>query len=61
MNDLIAGTIGVGMLVLFVGGLAFSIGSAPFFVIAAIVLLMAIVDFVETLIQVRRQSRSDAG
>jgi len=59
MNDLIAGTIGVGMLVLFVGGLAVSIGSVPFFVIAAIVLLMAVVDLAETLIGNRRQKRSD--
>jgi Trk-type K+ transport system membrane component len=59
MNDLIPGIIGVGMLIMFVGGLAISIGSVPFFVIAAIVLLMAIVDFIETLVQNRRQQSSD--
>ena len=59
MNDLIPGIIGVGMLILFVGGLAVSIGSVPFFVIAVIVLLMAIVDFIETLVQNRRQQSSD--
>ena len=58
MNDLIPGIIGVGMLILFVGGLAISIGSVPFFVIAVIVLLMAIVDFIETLVKNHRQQSS---
>lgn len=49
MDDIIAGVIGFSMVALFIGGLAVSIGSIPFGIIAATVILMAFVDLFQSI------------
>jgi hypothetical protein len=49
MGNLIGGVVGFGLLAVFVGGLAISIGAMPFFVITVIVLAMALVDVVQSI------------
>jgi hypothetical protein len=51
MDNFITGLISVVVFVLFVGGLAESIGAIPFGIIVAAVSLMIIVDFVQSLKQ----------
>ena len=45
MDNIITGAISVIIFLLFVGGLAESIGAAPFVMIVAIVGIMLVVDF----------------
>lgn len=48
MANIINGSIAVLLMILFVGGLAISIGSVPFSIIALAVLGMTVTDFVES-------------
>lgn len=49
LANVVLGGIAVALIVWFVGGLAWSIGHISFGVIAALVLGMAVVDYVQTL------------
>ena len=49
MDNFITGAISVLVFVLFVGGLAESIGAIPFGIIVAIVSILLIIDFVQSL------------
>ncbi|MCK5445592.1 MAG: hypothetical protein KAI73_08210 [Rhodospirillaceae bacterium] len=49
MDNIVAGIFGVGILLAFIGGLAQSIGALPFFIIVAVVGLMAVYDLYETI------------
>ena len=46
--NLVIGGIGMGLIIWFIGGLAWSIGDLAFGVIAIVVLAMALVDYVQT-------------
>ena len=48
MSNIINGAIAVLLMILFLGGLAISIGSIPFSIIAFAVLLMTVIDFVQS-------------
>jgi len=48
MDNTIAGLFGILIFLAFVGGLAVSIGSVPFMVIVAIIGVMAVYDFYES-------------
>lgn len=48
MDNIITGAISVIIFLLFVGGLAESIGAAPFIIIVAIVGIMLLIDFYES-------------
>ena len=48
MDNIITGAISVIIFLLFVGGLAESIGAAPFVMIVAIVGIMLVVDFYQS-------------
>lgn len=48
MYNIITGVFGIGVFFAFVGGLAISIGSAPFMVIVAFICLLAGYDFYES-------------
>ena len=48
MEDLIAATIGIVLMLAFAGGLAWMIGSLPLLIISLLVLLMAVIDVVRT-------------
>lgn len=49
MDNLIAGIIGVGLVVVFLGFYAFKLNSIPLWIIMGGVLIMVVVEFVETL------------
>lgn len=49
MDNTIAAIVGFALLALFVGGLAISIGAIPFYVIALLVLAMALADIVQSI------------
>lgn len=51
MDNFITGAISVVVFVLFVGGLAESIGAIPFGIIVAVVSTLLIIDFVQSLKQ----------
>ena len=56
MANLISGSIAVLLMIWFVGGLAVSIGSVPFFIIAVAVLGMTVADLVESVINSRNNT-----
>ncbi len=49
MDNLIAGVIGVGMVVAFLGFYAIKLNSIPLWIIMGGVLIMVVVEFIETL------------
>ena len=49
MDNLIAGIIGVGMVIVFLGFYAIKLNSIPLWIILGGVLIMVVVEFVETL------------
>lgn len=49
MANILAGLIATALVIAFIGGLAISIGSFPFAIIAIAVLAMAVVDFFENI------------
>ncbi len=49
MDNLIAGIIGVGMIVVFLGFYAIKLNSVPLWIILGGILIMVVVEFVETL------------
>ena len=49
MDNLIAGVIGVGMVIVFLGFYAIKLNSIPLWIILGGVLIMVVVEFVETL------------
>lgn len=57
IDNLIMGVIGIGLLIAFVVGLAISIGSIPFGVIVAGVLVLALVEFYESAVRPYLRSR----
>ncbi len=48
MDNLITGTISVGVFLAFVLGLAYSIGKIPFFIIVVIVSLLLCIDYYQS-------------
>ncbi|ROR32352.1 hypothetical protein [Inmirania thermothiophila] len=57
MRDVIAGLVGVGLFLLFVGYYAYRVHSVPLWVVLAIAALLALADYVGT---VREQIRRNA-
>ncbi|TCS64013.1 hypothetical protein [Varunaivibrio sulfuroxidans] len=55
-NTVLAGAIAMVMVILFLGGLAISIGSLPFGIITAVVLLVAVWAYID---EVRSALRGD--
>ena len=49
MDNLIAGVIGVGMVIVFLGFYAIKLNSVPLWIILGGILIMVVVEFVETL------------
>ena len=49
MTNFVTGLIGLAIFLAFAGGLAHSIGATPFIVVTAVVGLMALIDFLESL------------
>ena len=60
MDNIITGIIGLGLFLLFVGGLAESIGSVAFAVIVAVIGVMALYDLYENIRDARRAARGEA-
>ena len=58
MEDLVAGIIGIAIMLGFAGGLAWQIGAPPLLIITILVLVMAIVDVVRTLRKQAGNARS---
>ncbi len=48
MSSIVAAVLGYAILVAFVGGLVVSIGAIPFYVIAIVVLVLALIDVVQS-------------
>ncbi|MEX2647376.1 MAG: hypothetical protein WD673_00025 [Alphaproteobacteria bacterium] len=48
MSSIVAAVLGYAVLLAFVGGLAVAIGAVPFFVIAIVVLVLALIDVVQS-------------
>lgn len=61
MDNIIAGIIGITILLAFIGGLAHSIGALPFFIIVCIVGLMAVYDLYETIRDERNPDPKENG
>lgn len=55
--NLVCGVIGIGLLSAFLIGLAVSIGSVAFGIVVAVVLLLAVIEFVESARAGLRQDR----
>jgi|Tabmets5t2r1_1033131.scaffolds.fasta_scaffold508401_1 NADH:ubiquinone oxidoreductase subunit 6 (subunit J) len=49
MDDLVAAVIGIALMLIFAGGLAWLIGAPPLVIITIIVLAMAVIDVVRTI------------
>ncbi|PCI40804.1 MAG: hypothetical protein COB46_06130 [Rhodospirillaceae bacterium] len=60
MDNTIAGLFGILIFLAFVGGLAISIGSVPFMVIVAIIGVMAVYDFYESVRDERKAATDKA-
>jgi hypothetical protein len=58
MDDLVAGVIGIALMLAFAGGLAWLIGAPPLVIITIIVLAMAVIDVVRTLREQAGNARS---
>ena len=58
MDDFASAVIGIVLMVAFVGGLAWLIGSPPLLIIIGAVVLMAVLDVVRTLREQGRKARS---
>jgi hypothetical protein len=58
MDDLVAGVIGIALMLAFAGGLAWLIGAPPLVIITIIVLAMAVIDVVRTLREQAKNARS---
>lgn len=56
MDNFITGVFGVGLFVAFIGGLAQSIGAAPFIIIVVAITAMAAYDFFENVREGRRSA-----
>ncbi|HEY9081254.1 hypothetical protein [Magnetovibrio sp.] len=56
MTNLLTGLFGIALFLAFIGGLAQSIGAAPFIIIVAMIAAMALYDFYESI----RDARKDA-
>lgn len=59
MDNIITGFIGIALFLLFVGGLAESIGAVPFIVIVGIIGALAFYDYYENVRDARRAERGD--
>ncbi|PHS78721.1 MAG: hypothetical protein COB59_05560 [Rhodospirillaceae bacterium] len=60
MDNTIAGLFGILLFLAFVGGLAFSIGAVPFIIIVAIIGVMAVYDFYESVRDERKAAAHKA-
>jgi hypothetical protein len=58
MDDLVAGVIGIALMLAFAGGLAWLIGAPPLVITTIIVLAMAVIDVVRTLREQAKNARS---
>jgi hypothetical protein len=58
VEDIVAGIIGIALMLAFAGGLAWLIGAPPLLIITALVLVMAIIDVVRTLREQSDNARS---
>jgi hypothetical protein len=58
VEDIVAGAIGIALMLAFAGGLAWLIGAPPLLIITALVLVMAIIDVVRTLREQSDNARS---
>ena len=61
MDNIITGAISVVIFLAFVGGLAESIGAAPFIIIVAIVGIMLVIDFYESAKEGLQREKSRSG
>ena len=57
MDNIITGAISVIIFLLFVGGLAESIGATPFIIIVTIVGIMLLIDFYESIKEGRQKEK----
>lgn len=60
MDNIITGAVGMIMFLLFIGGLAHSIGAAPFVIIVIFISGLALYDFYENVRDARREAMSKA-
>jgi hypothetical protein len=58
MDDLVAAVIGIALMLIFAGGLAWLIGATPLVIITIIVLAMAVIDVVRTVREQTKNARS---
>jgi hypothetical protein len=58
MEDIVAGLIGIALMVAFAGGLAWLISAPPLLIITVLVLIMATIDVVRTLRERAGNARS---
>lgn len=61
MDNLISGLLAAIVFIAFVGGLANSIGAPPFIIIVTGVVIMMLVDFVQSVKKGRKARNSDQG